>query len=621
MKLSFQSKLLLSVALLLLVSLLILSLVSANLLRKEIAYSIQSEVESSLQLTTSLAGGWLNNKMDLVKATAKEIKSDTRTWEDQLTLVRHAGNFELAYIGTADGSMFQSTPPVPLPANYDPRTRPWYTLAQSAQKMIITPPFRHASTNELIISISAPLDQKRGDIISTNVLITDLVRELLSIQTRWTSQLWMLDTEGKVLAHANSAYLEKTMQNLLPGFQLPKQGQQTLIQHENRQWITSSAVLPATGWTFVLMVDANEARESLRSMAWQVAFTSLLIILLSCFFLYWLINLLSGPLKKLAAALEDISSGEADLTQRLTVRSDDEFGRMSQAFNRFIERLQLLLRQVQDLSKSLDREAEQTMQQINQSREQLNEQQGEVSQLASAVNQMSVATSEIAGNAEQTAAKAHEAADSTREGKELMKVNQADITQLAEKLNNGMQTLHQVDGQVQNITSILATIQGVAEQTNLLALNAAIEAARAGEHGRGFAVVADEVRSLSQRTHEATEEIREMIDRLQNSTEQAVKSMEVCHQQAGRSVEGSRKAAERLDLIDQANTHISDMAAQIASAVEEQNAVTSEMSNNAHSIQGVAEQMLGQAEQSQQRAEELHQAVNELRKLVASFKL
>ncbi|WP_114416921.1 methyl-accepting chemotaxis protein [Marinospirillum perlucidum] len=621
MKMNFQNKLLVSVATLLFVALILLGLLAGNLLQQEVTQAAASEVHKSLRSTKNLADKWLEAHSSLLTATAEELQSNRAGWEDALTLVRKAGGFQLVYVGTTSGAMVQSRPAVDLPPGFDARTRPWYQDAREAGELIITPPYVDAGSGELVMSMALPLATNGGHILAADLSIGDLVSELLGNSLRWTSQTWMLNEDQQLLAHPDTEQLNKNALEALQLEALPDQGELVPVTYEGKKWFASSIHLADAGWTFLLLVDAREAEAGLGALAWQVALFSILITAVSCLLLFWLIRWQLGPLQRLATALERISEGEADLTQRLEADNEDEFGRMSASFNRFVERLQKMVTQVVALTRQLDQDAEISQKQAQANLDELANQQMEITQLASAAHQMAQATSEIAGNAENTAGEAQTAAASTRDGLELVDSNRGATVELAEQLSQGMHSLSQVDERVQEITDILVTIQGIAEQTNLLALNAAIEAARAGDHGRGFAVVADEVRALSQRTQAATEEIRSMIDGLQASTEEAVGKMKRCQSQAQTSVEGSEQATERLQSIDQANTRISDMASQIASAVEEQNAVTTEISGNTEKIRLVSDELSEQAEASRQRSQDLRDRVVNLSELTGKFKI
>ena len=251
----------------------------------------------------------------------------------------------------------------------------------------------------------------------------------------------------------------------------------------------------------------------------------------------------------------------------------------------------------------------------------LAQQQQEITMVATAVTEMASATQEIASHAEQTAAAAQNSTHSTQNGHDLVINTKASINDLAKELTEASTVIEALNEHASNISSVLATIQGIAEQTNLLALNAAIEAARAGEQGRGFAVVADEVRVLSQRTHSSTEEIKLTIDTLQKTTQHAVALMKSSYALANNSVEDANKASAALEEISSSVSVISDMATQIATAAEEQSHVTNDISQNVTVIKDGTDQLAEGSEEDLLGSNELKQHAEELSKKVAMFKL
>ncbi|GAL07409.1 methyl-accepting chemotaxis protein [Photobacterium aphoticum] len=258
-------------------------------------------------------------------------------------------------------------------------------------------------------------------------------------------------------------------------------------------------------------------------------------------------------------------------------------------------------------------------QQTELSTQKVSEQQNDINQIAAAIHEMSATSAEVASHAEMTASAAQASTNACAEGQEVIGQNRDAITQLAHQVQDAAAVIHELESNAQNINHILSTIQGIAEQTNLLALNAAIEAARAGEQGRGFAVVADEVRVLSQRTHDSTEEIRGMIDTLQQNTRQAVDSMQASTGLADQSVGFAEAASERLNHITSAITEISDMATQIASAAEEQRAVSEDISRNTQAIKDVSDHLAQQTDEATQSARDMFHAANTMREDVSRF--
>lgn len=248
-------------------------------------------------------------------------------------------------------------------------------------------------------------------------------------------------------------------------------------------------------------------------------------------------------------------------------------------------------------------------------------QQDEINMVATAINEMAAATQEIAGNADHTAQNAGEAVTACVHGAGQVTQTQRSIQSLAEEVQVATEVIQELEAHGHQISTILSTIQNIAEQTNLLALNAAIEAARAGEQGRGFAVVADEVRVLSQRTHASTKEIQQMIETLQATTGKAVGIMDDSRRLADTSVDDANEASVSLEQIHKTVERISDMATQIASAAEEQASVTSEITRNTVGIRDVSNDLAQEAHSAAEQAAELSELSHELEQEIRRFKL
>ncbi|WP_162301310.1 methyl-accepting chemotaxis protein [Nitrincola tibetensis] len=606
---------------LLIIALVSLGVLSSRLLQQEVNNGIQAEINSTLKNIQTFANGWLNAKFDIINALTAELPGSDDEAKAPLTLSRIAGNFDLVYAGTDQGGMWQSQPPASLPSDYDPRTRPWYQQALQANRMVVTPPYVDAGSGELIISLAAPLRNGARGVIGSDISIKNVITQLLAIDSRWTSEVWMLDKDMKVIAHPDASQVSKPFSQLLSNTNIPAVYTINDIQYKGEKWLLSSIKIESADWTFLLLVKRSDAYAAMNTLAWRLGILSILILGIAALLLYMLVQYLMRPLKNLAKALDDISEGEGDLTRKLSADTDDEFGRMSNAFNKFTNNLRQTIQEIIHLANRIKDDAGNTAAQVKLNLDQIADQHQELTQLATAAQEMSCATAEIAGNAEKTAHAARNAADSTQLGLSVVNENRVKTTELAEQISLSTSAINDVNGHVQNISSILVNIQGIAEQTNLLALNAAIEAARAGDQGRGFAVVADEVRTLSQRTHQATEEIQKMISELQHSTSRSVTMMTSSLDQAYENADRAAQAASRLQLIDKASCDISDMAVQIASAVEEQNAVTTEISGNTERIKLLADNLADQADISRGRSRELSDMANTLKSLTDRFKV
>ena len=327
------------------------------------------------------------------------------------------------------------------------------------------------------------------------------------------------------------------------------------------------------------------------------------------------------PIEGVAAMLKDIASGEGDLTRRLEYARQDELGALAGWFNRFLDKLQPTISEVKRSVQDARSGADQSAAIAAQTSAGMQQQFREVDQVATASQEMSATAQDVARNAAQAAEAARGADQATQEGLAIIDATTRGIERLAGELDHAMTEVGQLADSSEQIGSVLEVIRGIAEQTNLLALNAAIEAARAGEAGRGFAVVADEVRNLARRTQESIEEIRQVIERLQGGTREVVNAMQGSQGQAQGSVEQVGNAVAALQRIGEAVAVITDMNLQIASAAEEQSAVAEEVNRNVAGIRDVTESLSGQADEAARVSQSLNQLANHQQQLMGYFRV
>ena len=338
--------------------------------------------------------------------------------------------------------------------------------------------------------------------------------------------------------------------------------------------------------------------------------------------LIWLTALgVTKPILAVASMLKDIASGEGDLTKRLTYAKADELGELAGWFNRFLDKLQPIVAQVKntviDARQTTDRSAGIAQQTSSGMQQQFRE----VDQVATAFHEMSATAQDVARSAAQAAGAARGADQACQEGLGVIGATTTSIEQLSAELTAAMQEVEGLASSSEQIGSVLEVIRSIAEQTNLLALNAAIEAARAGEAGRGFAVVADEVRNLAKRTQDSVEEIRQVIEGLQSGTREVVSSMHSSNRQAEGSVQQVEMAVAALRRIGESVSVITDMNLQIASAAEEQSSVADEINRNISSIRDVTEAITLQADESAQISQSLNQLANQQQALMDQFRV
>ena len=338
--------------------------------------------------------------------------------------------------------------------------------------------------------------------------------------------------------------------------------------------------------------------------------------------LVWLMaRSVTKPILGVAHMLEDIASGEGDLTRRLAYDKKDELGQLAGWFNKFLDKLQPIIAEVKRSVQDARNTADQSSAIATQTSAGMEQQYRQVDQVATASHEMSATAQDVARSAAQAAEAAKDADRATRQGLTVIDRTTASIDALAADMNAAMVQVEGLAANSEKIGTVLETIRAIAEQTNLLALNAAIEAARAGEAGRGFAVVADEVRNLARRTQESVEETRQVIEQLQTGTQDVVGSMGNSHRQAQGSVEQVGQAVTALRQIGDAVTVISDMNLQIASAAEEQSAVAEEINNNVATIRDVTESLSGQANESARVSQSLNSLANQQQSLMDQFRV
>lgn len=326
------------------------------------------------------------------------------------------------------------------------------------------------------------------------------------------------------------------------------------------------------------------------------------------------------PLSNLGQALTNIAAGEGDLTQRLQIKRQDEIGEVAHGFNDFVEKIQQLIQGIAVQSHDVSEAGRLLDDLTEKTRSGASRQQSEIEQVAAAINQMGAAANEVAQNAQNTQLATEEGSGQVIQVRKTMDQLLSSIEGQAQESEKATQDIKELEQQAESIGEVVQVIRDITEQTNLLALNAAIEAARAGEHGRGFAVVADEVRTLASRTHQSTETIEKTVGELQSKTQKAVQSITVNREHALASVDFVRDTHQNLNTLASMMEKIRDMTAQIAAATEQETAATDELGQNIYNIKDVAQEAAQNAEQSAASADRLQQLSNAMSDAVSRFK-
>lgn len=332
-------------------------------------------------------------------------------------------------------------------------------------------------------------------------------------------------------------------------------------------------------------------------------------------------RLITNDLNEINQKLTDIAEGEGDLTARIDIRRKDELGNLSYSVNRFIAQLQKMVQEIAINTSSVATAAEELSSIAVDVNESVAQESSAVDMVVTAVTEMGAAVEQVAANTNETAQQANDASDAATTGRNIVGSTMTEIEMLSGKIHEASGVIEQLQTEADSIASVLDVIRGIAEQTNLLALNAAIEAARAGEQGRGFAVVADEVRTLASKTQQSTQDIQVMIETLQTGVGRAVASMEEGTQKAATTVEIGEKANSALADIETSIQGINDKAIQIASATEQQHQVTEDINKNMTMISDLSSHSTESAQQVTNASSELAELAANLQTIVSRFKV
>ncbi|ELK8589229.1 methyl-accepting chemotaxis protein [Vibrio vulnificus] len=634
MTLGFKSRIYTSVALLVALSLGILGTLNIISLKEKMVASLVSETQNKLNYHVDELQHAIAIQLKAVEVGSKHFNTSLSD-EQNVNLVRllaeSAGisNIIMAY---EDGRSYMSLHASGITTeeqNFSQRD--WYRMAKGSQGVKLTDIYIDKITGEKVVSAIMPVyngSEFQGVLLGDIPLVA--IIKMVSNMRFAGGAATLTDKNAVFFASDDPNDIGKTPSQVSPVFSDMERAffnqQQGHLQfpylgiefdgYFQRVNLTSDQY-----WTLMVFVDQDTALAGVREAQNEAIVTGVILLLVSAVVMVLTLEHAYRPLLKLKKAVLGLSKGSGDLTARLTVEGSDDLAQISEGFNRFVQSLQGMMLQVSEASQNISSNIVQLNQTAVENEKVLITHSAETDQVVTAITEMSESARSVAENVTQSNRITEGASKEAKQSLEI--VNNAVTTVSAlvndvEEMSNRIVSMNQ---DANKISEVLNVIGEISEQTNLLALNAAIEAARAGEQGRGFAVVADEVRALAARTQNSTTEISEMLSKLLDGTSSVVASMERTKQQCQSTASKTSEVSNSLNLMSGSVRDIDDVSTQIAAATEEQSTVAAELSRNMLAIRDIVTNLVASGRQTVAATESLADSNHELDKLVSNFKL
>ena len=620
--LRFSHKILLAASLIVILAFSLFTFYNDYLQRNAIRQDLENYLAEMGESTSTNIRNLFDGRIKLVENLAQNIAQQPANAETLMGQNALISSFLTVYLGKVDGG-FSVRPDSKMPDGYDPRTRPWYKDGMNAQGTILTEPYIDMATNKMVIGIISKVSANVG-VVGGDLALDGLVQIINSLNFGGMGYAFLVNDQGKILVHPDKDLVMKSLSDLFPQDTPKLSGALTEVNSDGQaRLLTFTPIkgLPSANWYIGLSVDKDKAFAMLSTFRTAAVIATLVAVVIIIGLLGLLIRVLMQPLLTMTRAMEDIAEGEGDLTKRLSIHSHDEFGILGKAFNRFVERIHGSIREVSSATEQVNEVALRVISASNSSMANSDEQSNRTNSVAAAINELGAAAQEIAGNAAQASQHASSARLLAEEGQQVVERNIAAMNRLSDLIVTSSAHIETLNSKTVNIGQILEVITSISQQTNLLALNAAIEAARAGEAGRGFAVVADEVRNLAHRTQESAQQVQTMIEELQVGARESVDTMSQSQRHSQDSMQIANQAGERLDSVTVRIGEIDGMNQSVATATEEQTAVVDSINMDINEINMLNQEGVENLQATLRACSDLEQQATRLKHLVGSFRI
>ncbi|MCL1123486.1 methyl-accepting chemotaxis protein [Shewanella surugensis] len=502
------------------------------------------------------------------------------------------------YMGNKDGQYLE-WPGTADYENWDPRSEPWFGLGEKGNFQVQRIDGYYWEPDDAVyVSVLKAFKNEQNEfegVVAIDVSVKALTEMVQKIKFGDTGFLMIVEGNGNILVDANNPDNNfKALSTLnAPYFNTIATTDSGAVELDinGTSYMANIVNSPGLGWKIIGFKQSDEIFSSASQLIWVTVIVSDLLIALFVFLGVIFARHIVDPINEVKTELKTLAEGEGDLTTRLNIKSKDETSELANWFNQFISTTQGMIQEIKRNAGKINSVSARASDSAIQVADSSDQQLIAIEQVVTAVSQMSATANEVAKNCADTADVSQEGLKASKNGKDVINTSIKSVQELGLSIQASNQVIQELEQETENINNILLTIQGIAEQTNLLALNAAIEAARAGEQGRGFAVVADEVRNLAKRTQDSTGEINHILGMLTERTKLVSKNMYVNLTKSNQALELSEQVSIVFDNIDISVEKIRDMATQIASAAEEQHLVTEDISSNIVSISDAASMM------------------------------